>query len=140
MGTKAARVASVAARLALGAAIGGCGSSEFALPGSTIEGNVQTTSASEPVRVTAGGPLWEESTAADGGGDFRIGHAPTGDVMMTFGNPSCEASMPLDAVVDRSLVRLEHVAFDCTSAAPSSVAETFRGVIRERPSSVCVRW
>jgi hypothetical protein len=80
----------------------------------------------------------------DAAGDFRISATPTGNVFVAFRRGACEAGFPLDAVPSRSTIRLTDVDFDCDTAIPGTILESFQAVLRDRPGSpddldTCIR-
>ena len=75
------------------------------------------------------------SDSTDDEGDFELGGAPTGNVAVIFSRGRCQGEVILPDMSHDAVVTLEDVGFDCTGARPAKVEETFRGVIRNVPSS-----
>lgn len=84
------------------------------------------------VRVSAGG---DESDGVTGdNGDFDVS-SPSGDVTVRFARGSCDASLSLPDVAEGSAIDLQNVTVNCNDANPGKVAETFQGVILNKPGS-----
>jgi hypothetical protein len=75
------------------------------------------------------------SNTTDDRGDFDLNGAPTGNVTVIFSHGRCQGEVILPDMTQDAIVTLEDVEFDCTGAHPAKVRETFRGVIRNLPSS-----
>ena len=84
----------------------------------------------EDVEVFAG----RGTDLTDDDGDFDI-DAPTGDVTVRFRKDDCEAEVDLPDVADGSSINLEDVDFDCDTANPAEIAESFEAVVRNKPGS-----
>ncbi|MGH7859803.1 MAG: hypothetical protein ACREQY_20950, partial [Candidatus Binatia bacterium] len=89
----------------------------------------------EGIRVSARGRGGSASATTREDGGFAISGAPTGDVTTTFSRGNCSSDLVLPAVAARSTVTLEEVELECTSARPGKIAETFQGVVRNKPGS-----
>jgi hypothetical protein len=70
----------------------------------------------------------------DEDGDFDV-DAPTGDVTVRFRKDDCEAEVDLPDVADGSSIDLADVDFDCDTANPAEIAESFEAVVRNKPAS-----
>ena len=75
------------------------------------------------------------SGSTDDQGDFSLTGSPTGNVTVIFTGGRCQGEVILPDISEGAIVTLRDVAFDCTGARPAKVTETFRGVVRNVPSS-----
>lgn len=75
------------------------------------------------------------TATTDTAGDFRLGGAPTGNVTVRFSRGRCDGGVVLPDVTADAVLTLQDVAFDCSGAHPSKVAEVFPAVVRNVPSS-----
>jgi hypothetical protein len=87
------------------------------------------------VAVTVHRGSSSDDDVTDDGGDFDVPGAPSGDVVVTFHRDNCDASLSLPDVAEGSTVDLRDTTLDCDSARPGKIAETFQGVILNKPSS-----
>jgi hypothetical protein len=75
------------------------------------------------------------SDSTDERGEFELRGAPTGNVTVIFSRGRCQGEVILPDMTSEAVVTLDDVEFDCRGARPARVAETFRGVVRDVPSS-----
>jgi len=94
---------------------------------------VDDTVAGISVKVNRGSSEGDDVT--DPQGDFDIRNAPSGDVTVSFARGSCNASLSLPDVADDSTIDLGDVTVACNDASPGKIAETFQGVILNKPGS-----
>lgn len=85
--------------------------------------------------VSVEGPGRRASAVTDDGGNFSVGGAPTGDVSVVFSRGNCRASVPVSDVSNGSTLDLRDVTVSCNSARVRQLAETFQGVLLNKPAS-----
>jgi hypothetical protein len=94
---------------------------------------VDNTLGGVTVTVSHGGSHATGVTQSNG--DFEVGGAPSGDVTVSFARGSCDATLSLPDVADGSTIDLQNTSLTCNSASPGKIAETFEGVILNKPNS-----
>jgi hypothetical protein len=85
--------------------------------------------------ITARGAGDTAKTVTSSDGTFRLAGAPTGDVTVHMHRDSCDAEATLGDVASSSTVTLEDVSFDCSTFRAAKIAETVRGVVKNKPGS-----
>jgi hypothetical protein len=87
------------------------------------------------ITITVSRGSSDSNDVTDDQGNFDLPNAPSGDVTVSFQRGSCNASVSLPDVAEGSTLDLQDVTVACNDASPGKVAETFQGVILNKPNS-----
>ena len=84
------------------------------------------------IAVTVSGLGGQSTFTTSPLGAFSFPNGPVGDVTVRFARGACRAELGLADVTNNARLTLTDVVFDCASAKPSRVDETFQGVLENR--------